>query len=134
MIEPPVMERLAALTYQVAGQENLVIPRLYSILFWTLGGLGLLFLTKELTNINGSIVALVMYFFTPYTVYASRSFQPDPLMVSLTIFAILGLVKWELTQKWKWAILAGTFAGLAIFIKTIVIFPLAIALLVLSQL
>jgi len=130
LIEPPVMERLAALTYQVAGQENLVIPRLYSILFWTLGGLGLLFLTKELTNINGSIVALVMYFFTPYTVYASRSFQPDPLMVSLMIFAILGLVKWERTQKWKWTIFAGAFAGLAIFIKTIVIFPLAIAFVV----
>jgi hypothetical protein len=130
LIEPPVMERLAALTYQVAGQENLVFPRLYSILFWAAGGLGLYFLTKAMTDINGSIFALVMYFFTPYTVYASRSFQPDPLMVALMIFAILGLVKWERTSAWKWAVFGGLFAGLAIFIKTVAIFPLALAFIV----
>ncbi|NTW44504.1 MAG: glycosyltransferase family 39 protein [Anaerolineaceae bacterium] len=130
LIEPPVMERLAAFTYQLVGQEVLWIPRIYAIIFWVLGGIGLLFLTKELTNINGSIFALVLYFFTPYTVYASRSFQPDPLMVALMIFAIFGLVKWGRTRHWKWAIITGIFSGLAIFIKTVVIFPLGIALLV----
>ncbi len=130
LIEPPIMERLAAFTYQLVGQEVLWIPRIYAIIFWVLGGIGLLFLTKELTNINGSIFALVLYFFTPYTVYASRSFQPDPLMIALMIFAIYGLVKWGRTQEWKWAIITGIFSGLAIFIKTVVIFPLAIALLV----
>jgi len=130
LIEPPVMERLAAITYQLVGQEALWIPRLYSIIFWILGGWGLLLLTKELTNINGSIFSLVFFFFTPYIVYASRSFQPDPLMVVLMIFAIYSLVKWGRTQRWKWAILTGIFSGLAIFIKTVAIFPLGIGLLV----
>lgn len=127
LVEPPVMERLSVMMYQLVGQEILWIPRIFAIVFWTLGGLGLLLLTREIAGKNGAIFSLAFYFFTPSLVYASRSFQPDPLMVALMIFALYGLVKWERTALLRWAIFAGLLAGLAIFVKTVAFFPLAAA-------
>ncbi|PKO05953.1 MAG: hypothetical protein CVU41_09180 [Chloroflexi bacterium HGW-Chloroflexi-3] len=128
LIEPPVMERLTAFTYKIIGQEVLWIARIYSIFFWTLGGLALLSLTKRMIDKNAAVFALLMFMVMPYTAIASRAFQPDPLMVMLMIFAIWGMVRWIDQDSIKNAILAGLFTGLAIFIKSVVIFPLAFAM------
>ncbi len=128
LIEPPLMERLAASAYQIAGREILWIPRIFSIFFWFLGGIALLFLAKEITDENGAVFALMLFWVTPYTAEASRSFQPDPLMVCLIIFALWNLVRWSRSNKLSHAILTGIFAGFAIFIKSVAIFPLAAAL------
>lgn len=130
LIEPPVMERISSFMYQIHGGEDLRIPRVFSILFWFLGGIALVFLTKELTDENGAVFALILYMVTPYTAIASRSFQPDPLMVALMLFALWGLVRWSRSEKWSDAIMAGLFAGLAIFIKSVVVFPIAAALII----
>ncbi len=127
LIEPPVLERLTAFTYQVIGKEILWVPRVYSILFWTIGGLVLLALTKRLIDRNAAVFAFMVFMVTPYTVIASRAFQPDPLMVMFMILAIWGMVRWIDQDNIKNALLAGVFAGLAIFIKSVVIFPLAFA-------
>jgi hypothetical protein len=130
LIEPPVMERISSMVYQMTGREDLRIPRIFSIFFWFLGGIALVFLTKELTDENGAVFALILYMLTPYTAIASRSFQPDPLMVALMLVALLGLVRWNRSEKWSDAIMTGLFAGLAIFIKSVVVFPLAAALII----
>ncbi len=127
VIEPPVMERLAAFAYKIAGQEILWLPRLFSILIWLLGGLALLWLCIMVTGRNGAVFALVFYLFTSYLVLASRSFQPDPLMVCLLLYSLWALVHWDRSLQWRWAVLAGIFAGFAIFIKTVAIFPIAVA-------
>ena len=72
------MEYLVANTYRVLGKENIVIPRLYSILFWMLGGVGLYLAAKKLTTLSGAFVALAVYLFTPFGVIASRCFNPTP--------------------------------------------------------
>jgi 4-amino-4-deoxy-L-arabinose transferase-like glycosyltransferase len=125
LIEPPVMERLTATIYKLSGQEQLWIPRVLSILFWTIGGLALLSLTKLVIDKNAAIFAFLLFMITPYTAIASRAFQPDPLMIMFMILAILGLVWWVDQENLKNAIIAGIFAGLAIFIKSVVIFPIA---------
>ena len=58
---------------------------------------------------------------------ASRAFQPDPLMVMLMIIGFWGLVRWNNQDNISNAIISGIFAGFAIFIKSVVIFPIAIA-------
>lgn len=127
LIEPPVMERLTAGLYTLSGREVLWIPRVLSILFWTIGGLALLSLTRLMIDKNAAVFAFLLFMITPYTAIASRAFQPDPLMVMLMIFAIWGLVRWIEKENLQNAIIAGIFAGLAIFIKSIVIFPIAFA-------
>jgi len=38
LIEPQIMETLTAAAYRLVGNTDLRIPRLFSILFWSLGG------------------------------------------------------------------------------------------------
>ncbi len=115
-VEPEVFERLVAITYRFTGVQ-LWVARIYSSIFWLVGGIFLLLLIRDLVSIDAAVVGTAYFLFLPYAVIASRSFQPDPLMVTLTItFWWLGL-RWSRTQAWSWAILAGAVGGLAIFIK-----------------
>ena len=122
LIEPPIMERLAAATYVVLGREALWVARIYTILFWLLGGAGLLLLLKELSGTDAGIIALCIYLFLPYSALASRAFQPDPLLVCSIIWAWWAALKWERNSSWRWTITAGLLAGFAIFVKSTAVF------------
>jgi hypothetical protein len=121
-VEPVVFERLVAFSYRFAG-EQLWIPRLYSSLFWLIGGIFLFLLARQFVPFEGSLVSTTYYLIFPYAVLGSRSFQPDPLMVML----LLGF--WWVFARWVTlslqgrgagvmvASLAGLLGGFAIFIK-----------------
>ena len=126
VIEPPIIEILTALSYRVFG-ENLWIARIYSILFWVIGGIFLFLLARELASIEGGLIALLFYLFQPYGILASRSFQPDPLMTALIVIAAWALYRWRSVGTWKWAITAGLLVGAAVFAKNVAVFPLGFA-------
>jgi hypothetical protein len=125
-IEPTVMENIVAFTYRFTG-EQVWIARLYSSLFWLVGGVFLYLLVRELVSENGALVSLAYYLFLPYAIFASRSFQPDPLMVTLI------LAFWWTFYRWtaltlnpsptgrgagvRAALLAGLVGGFAIYVK-----------------
>ena len=107
-VEPEVLERLVVFTWRFTG-EQLWVARVYSILFWLIGGVFLYLLARDLfkdTDQNpkkqirvqkisdAPLFAAAFYLFLPYGVLASRSFQPDPLMVAL----ILGF--WWSVNRW----------------------------------
>jgi 4-amino-4-deoxy-L-arabinose transferase-like glycosyltransferase len=118
IVEPPVLEALVAQTYRLAG-EHIWIGRIYSSLFWVLGGLALFLLIREFTSTSAAMIGTLFYLFVPFGVIASRAFMPDPLMVALIIFALWALFRWQNTSRWKWAILFGIFAGAALFVKNL---------------
>jgi 4-amino-4-deoxy-L-arabinose transferase-like glycosyltransferase len=120
-IEPEVVERLVAFTYQFTG-EQVWVARIYSSLFWVIGGVFLFFLIKDLISVDGAMVATAYYLFLPYAVIASRAFQPDPLMVMLIIVFWWAFHRWSQKPSWIFAILAGLFGGFAIFIKFVAAF------------
>lgn len=122
VIEPPLMEWLAAQGYRLAGWADLRIPRLYSILFWMVGSIAVLWLALKLSGRDGALVALAFYLVLPYGVFASRSFQPDPLMVALTAWAWLALYLWLEAPSWRRAIFAGLAGGLTILVKPVAVF------------
>ena len=128
LIEPQIMERLTAFTYQLIGSEQLWVARVWSILFWTLGGLFLFFLASELAGLEGAAIAIVYYFLWPYAVIASRAFQPEPLMVAMILFGLWAAVRWTRNPGTVNAIAAGVSCGLAIYIKSVSVFFIAPAL------
>ena len=128
-IEPPIMERLTAIGYRLVGNDDLRIPRLLSIFFWIVGAVGLYLLSRDLVGSKGALVGLAYFLLLPYNIYASRSFQPEPLMVAAIIWSWWCLIKWVKQRNWKNAILAGVLAGFAIFVKLPAIFFVAPALL-----
>lgn len=136
-VEPEFFENIVAWTYRFTG-EQLWVPRLYSSAFWLIGGWFLYLLARRLVSEDGGIAATAIYLFLPYAVIASRSFQPDPLMVMLIILFWWAVWEWVNTKNlnhkgdkgtqrnsfvllrdpsWSKVFLAGLFGGLAIFIK-----------------
>src|SRR5258706_404291 len=121
-VEPPFLERVVAFTYQFTG-EQLWIGRIYSSVFWVIGAVFLFLLACEFTSVDGALVSTAFYLFLPYGVIASRSFQPDPLMVTLIVIFWWAVVKWSKDPtSSKFAIIAGLFGGFAIFIKFVAAF------------
>src|SRR5512147_504830 len=131
-VEPVVFEQLVAFTYLFTG-EQIWVARIYSSLFWLIGGVFLFKLAREFVSFEGALVSTAYYLIFRYAIFGSRSFQPDPVMVML----ILGF--WWLFSRWiiltpvplplegrgsgvSVATLAGLFGGLAIFIKFYAVF------------
>jgi hypothetical protein len=122
-VEPEVLETLVAYTYRFTG-ERLWVGRIYSSLFWLSGGIFLFLFVRRLVSFDAAIVSSTYYLFFPYAILASRSFQPDPLMVMMTLAFWWAFLKWldlppeaSTTRAWIAAGLAGIIGGLAIYIK-----------------
>lgn len=125
-VEPEIFERLVAFTYRFMG-EQVWVARVYSSLFWMIGAYFLYLFARGLTSEDGALVATAFYVFLPYAMTASRSFQPDPLMVMLILVFLWAVQRWSqssLSGKagWVFAMLAGLFGGLAIFVKFVAAF------------
>jgi hypothetical protein len=131
VIEPPVMERLAAWTYHLIGSEQIWVARVYSAMFWLSAGVALILIGKETGFFGGGVLAAVYFLFLQYGMIASRAFQPDPLMVALMAWGLWAVVRWTLTsppaplppgegrRRWGRVAVAGLLIGLAIYIKTV---------------
>jgi 4-amino-4-deoxy-L-arabinose transferase-like glycosyltransferase len=134
LLEPQIQERLVATTYLLVGGEHLWIARIYSSFFWVSAAIAVYSLAKGISSFYGAIIAIGIYLFIPFGIFASRSFQPDPFMVSILVWATWALYRWINKQTWVFAILAGLLCGFAILVKPVAVFPLLCAgfLLVLS--
>jgi 4-amino-4-deoxy-L-arabinose transferase-like glycosyltransferase len=122
--EPQLLERLVATTYHILGGEYLWVSRIYTSLFWIIGGVALYLLVREMSTTDGAIIAVAYYMFLPFGVIASRSFQPDPIMVSLIILSLVGLCYWRERPTWRRALMVGVLCGIAILVKAVAIFPI----------
>jgi hypothetical protein len=123
LIEPPIMESLVALTYNLTGVQAWM-GRLYASLFWLFGGFAIWLLAKEMSMRYGGIIALAYFLFVPFAVTVSRAFLPDPLYVAMIAWSLWALYRWEKYRTWKLAILAGILSGLTIFVKSVAVFPM----------
>ncbi|GAB4523950.1 MAG: hypothetical protein Fur0018_07120 [Anaerolineales bacterium] len=117
--EPPIVETLAALGYRLTGGVNWVVPRLLTTLFWLIGGLALFDLARRAVNVDGALVSLAFYLVLPFSVQASRSFQPDPGMTMWIVLCAWALYRWGEQPRWKWAVGAGLFGGMAALTKIV---------------
>ncbi|RJP55577.1 MAG: phospholipid carrier-dependent glycosyltransferase [Anaerolineaceae bacterium] len=138
--EPPIIESLVAVTYRFTGGENYAAPRLWGTLFWLLAGLALYDLIRRATSEWSALAALTFYLVLPFSVQASRSFQPDPLMTSAFVIGIYFLYRWSESTihdsqsansrfpiSWRFALLAGIFLGFAALVKIVIAFFVGVA-------
>lgn len=131
--EPPVIESIVAYTYLITA-ENIAVARGWMTVFWLVAGVALFDLMRRASSPWAALIGLAYYLVLPFSVQASRSFQPDPLMTSAFVIGIYFLYRWSedasliiqgdgLGMKaWRWAILAGVFLGLAAFVKIVIAF------------
>ncbi|MEJ2354229.1 MAG: glycosyltransferase family 39 protein, partial [Anaerolineales bacterium] len=118
------------------GQEQVWVARIYTSLAWIIGGFFLFILARRMVSTDGAVVATAFYLFLPFGITASRSFQPDPVMVMLFLISAYALHRWSggpngdtvganQAQTWKWAILTGVLVGIAVLYKVVIAFLVA---------
>jgi hypothetical protein len=135
VIEPPMFEYLTAVIYAILGKENILVPRLLSILFWVIGALPLFLIAKRMMAPSAAMAATAIYLYLPFGVIASRAFQPDPLMVTAILWALYCQLRWHEQDNWKTTLAAGLTTGFAVLVKAPAVFfvGLPLAALVLSK-
>jgi len=124
-LEPPISERIVALAYLALGREILWIARFFAIIYWMIGGVALYALAVRISSHVGAALSIGFYLLLPFGIIASRSFQPEPLMVMWILLATYATFRWTETKIWRWAIAAGVAGGMAALVKVFGAFPVA---------
>ena len=120
--EPPILESIVGAAYAVLGSEQFWISRIFNAFFWCVGGWIIYLLGRKTQSFWTVLTGLAFYFFLPFSVIASRSFQPDPWMTMWILLAAFSVVRWSDEQSWKWAIAAGLIGGIAVLVKSVAAF------------
>jgi hypothetical protein len=115
--EPPIYEEFMGLVYLVTGGERVWVARIFSSLFWLVGALALYAIARRFVSFWAAALGLAFYLFLPFSIVASRIFQPDPWMVMWILLAAWAMLRWSETPTWKWSVAAALLGGLAILVK-----------------
>jgi hypothetical protein len=122
--EPHIMESLVSLAYRIIGGEHYWIPRLLSSVFWLIGGGFLLLIALKIADANAAVFSTAFYLFLPFGVVASRSFQPDPLMVTALLVSVFAILKYYEQPSVSRLLIAASVSGLAICVKFVSLFAI----------
>lgn len=116
--EPSILETMVGFTDFLLGAEYFWLGRVYNAFFWCLGGLLLFLIGRRFYSFPASLTGILVFLYLPFSVVASRSFQPDPWMVMWILLAFYTLLRWsEAPESWKWTLLAGLSASMALLVK-----------------
>jgi len=116
-LEPPIMEFLVSIGYRLLGGEHVWIPRLLSSLFWLIGGGFLYLVGKRIGDPDAALFSTAFYLFLPFAVVASRSFQPDPLMVMLMLASVFVILRYYEAPSSSRLAIAAVISASAFLVK-----------------
>ena len=122
LLEPRILENLTVIGYRILGGERFWIPRVLSSIFWLIGGGFLYLIARRIASLEAALFSTAFYLFLPFSILASRSFQPDPLMLMLLIFSVFMVMRFYEQSSFPRLILAAMISTLAILAKPYSIF------------
>lgn len=117
ILEPPIMEMAASVAYRISGGEHLWIPRALSSIFWVVGGVFLYLIAKRIVSPRVAILSTAFYLFLPYGILASRSFQPDPLMIMALLSSLFSILRYYEQPSAHRLAIAALVSAFALFVK-----------------
>ncbi len=124
ILEPSITEFLVSLIYRVVGREQLWFARFLTSAFWLLGGIFLYRIVRSVVSPEAAVFATAYYLFVPLGILASRSFQPDALMMLLFLISLFAIIQYYDQPSVLRLLTAALISGLAILYRPLVMFPL----------
>jgi 4-amino-4-deoxy-L-arabinose transferase-like glycosyltransferase len=117
IIEPPIIELLASLSYLISGGEHLWIPRVLSACFWMVGGFFLYLIASKIVSPNAALFSVAFYLFDPAVVLTSRAFMPDPLMIMLLMVSVYTILRYHEHPTTSSLLVAVVGSSMVLFVK-----------------
>lgn len=115
--EPPVMEWIAVWLYRLTGHVSFWALRITPVMAWICAGIFLYRLGCRLFSPMVGLFAFLIHQLLPYGLIASRSIQPDSLMVAGMLGAQLLIVRYfQEPKRVRWWV-AAIGSGVAIWLK-----------------
>jgi hypothetical protein len=115
--EPPVMEWLAMPIYRAIGHFAIWPLRLTPMLSWMVGGIFLFLIVRRIHSSRAALLSALFFLLLPYGVTASRSLQPDSMMVMGLLVAIWSMLNYNDRPDWGTWGLCVAASGSAILVK-----------------
>ncbi|WP_197439773.1 ArnT family glycosyltransferase [Calycomorphotria hydatis] len=124
--EPPVNEFVAAVAYRLVGKELPYLSTYFATAVWCIGAIVLYWIVGLLSSQMNCKAAVVGFYMTsPLGIVISRTFQPEPLMITSFLFALWLVLRYGYPQQWRHTILLGVACGLLLLAKPgFMLFPL----------
>jgi hypothetical protein len=122
LLEPRILEHVVLFLYRIYGDEALWIPRILSSVFWLIGGVFLYLMVRDMFDFKSGFISLVYYLFLPFSITASRSFQPDPMMLMFLIAGLYGICQYFKSPAFYKLIISAVPSTLAIILKPYSVF------------
>jgi 4-amino-4-deoxy-L-arabinose transferase-like glycosyltransferase len=117
VLEPPILEFLVSIGYRALGGERLWLPQLLSTLFWLVGAGFLFQIGRRIGGLDEALFSVAFYLFLPFAVVASRSVQPDPLMVMLILASLWAILRYHDVRSGSRLGIAAVISALAFLVK-----------------
>jgi 4-amino-4-deoxy-L-arabinose transferase-like glycosyltransferase len=127
--EPPILEHIAALVYRILGRESIAVARIFSVIFWMVGGVFFYLVAHRLFPLEVAVVGTAYYLLRPIGIHSSISFIPDPLMIMWFLICLWAMLRYFDQPSSNGVVLAGVFAGLSVLAKPMGLFAILAAFL-----
>ncbi len=122
IVEFWIMERLVSFASRIMGGEYLWFSKLFSSLFWMGGGVFLYLIARRILPPGEALFSTAFYLFLPYSISASRSFMPDPLMLMMLLGSVYGILRYHERPSIQRLLIISVVSGLAILVKPMGVF------------
>jgi len=127
LLEPPIGEIVTAWIWRIAGGEYLWLPRIFSCIYWLIGGIFLYLIACRLISPSAAVFSTLFYLFWPYNLFIGRSIQPEAMLVMLYVCSVFLILRYYDRPTVTRLVPAAIAAGCAILIKPYIIFPIYVA-------
>jgi 4-amino-4-deoxy-L-arabinose transferase-like glycosyltransferase len=117
LAEPPLLEWVVSRIYRAVGDERFWAYRLFTISAWLLAAFGVFATARRFLGFWPALTAMAYFLFVPYGITASRSWQPDPLMVFGVSATMLAVWQYFEQPSARRLVIAGLTAAVATFFK-----------------
>jgi Dolichyl-phosphate-mannose-protein mannosyltransferase len=117
IIEPPILEVLASLSYLITGAEHLWIPRMLSAFFWMVGGVFLYLIARKIFSSYAALFSVAFFLFDPAVVLPSRAFMPDPLTIMMLVISVFTILRYHEQPTVGRLMVAIAASSVALFVK-----------------
>jgi hypothetical protein len=133
--EPSILPALAAFGYLAVGGEHFWVPRVLSALFWLVGGVFVYLVARRLAPRppEAAVASTAVFLFLPFGVAASRSTQPDSMMVAGVLASIYMILRYHDRPSTSNLVAGAGVTAFAVLTKGVSVFLIAPVFLVAAQ-